>query len=372
MSKRLILILALVMTAASAAFASTDGRIRQLLDERYGDVNGKPGAAVIILKGDSIIHESYRGVADMKTGEAISAETRFNIASVSKQFTVIAMLQQAAKGLLSIDDKVSKYFPEYPQAFWQDITLADLAGHTSGLPDSRDRSDRNACVYATDESSARYFPGITALKFKPGEAYDYINPTFILIARVVEQLTGSEFCQYADSALFKAAGMNSTYYFNPDATPAHQAHAYLPEGDGWIEYDYGEETFFATRPDGGIYSTVRDMARWESALRDNRLVDAALRDKAYTPRADVGNSPWCDYQRRPNTYYGLGWFVETTPGRPLKVYHTGDNGGFQAYVAKYPEYDVKVIVLENRNDLDRWTLASDIENLLIDEGVLKH
>jgi CubicO group peptidase (beta-lactamase class C family) len=360
------------MATVSAMFASTDSRISELLAERYGDMPYAPGAAVLILKGDSVIHESYRGMADMKTCEPISAQTRFNIASVSKQFTVIAMLQQAAKGLLSTDDKVSKYFPEFKQAFWRKITLADLAGHTSGLPDSRDRSDRNACVYATDESSARYFPTIKALKFEPGTAYDYINPTFILIAKVIEQLTGSEFCQYADSALFKVAGMNDTYYFDPAAAPAHQAHGYLPEGDKWIEYDYGEETFFATRPDGGIYSTVRDMARWESALRDNRLLPAELRDKAYTPRADVGNSIWCDYQRRPNTYYGLGWFVETTPDRPLKVYHTGDNGGFQAYVAKYPEYDVKVIVLENRNDLDRWTLATDIENILIDEGLLKH
>ena len=92
---------------------------------------------------------------------------------------------------------------------------------------------------------------------------------------------------------------------------------------------------------------------------------------AYTPHVEVTGSKWSSYQNRPNTYYGLGWFIDKTPGYPRKVYHTGDNGGFQAYLAKYPEKEVTIIILENRNDNDRWSLATAIDKILLDAGLLK-
>ncbi len=331
-----------------------------LFDHRYDDASA-PGGAVIIARGDSIIYERYFGVADMATGERVSGSTLFNIASVSKQFTVVGLMRLP----VDMQSPVSKYF-DFPQPFWRDITLADLAGHTSGVPDSRDRSDRDKCIYATDESSEAYFPYVESLRFRPGTAYDYLNPSFILLARVIEQLTGEEFTQYMRDHVFAPLGMNHTVYFSPDSMPAHTAHGYAPTyHGGWEEYDYGEETFFATRPDGGIYSTARDMLRWEDGLERGTVLDAGLRDVAYTPRVSVTDSQWCDYQQRPDTWYGQGWFIDTTPGMPVKVYHTGDNGGFQAYVAKYPKEKLKIIVLENRHDRDRWSMAKAIDKILL-------
>lgn len=166
--------------------------------------------------------------------------------------------------------------------------------------------------------------------------------------------------------------MDHTYYFDPGSINPEAAHAYQPDGKGgWKINEYGQETFFATRPDGGIYSTVRDLAKWEKALRDTTIINGTSRELAYTPHVDVAASTRCDYQRRPNTWYGLGWFIETNPGKPRKVYHTGDNGGFQAYLCKYPETDVNIIVLENRHDLDRWKMATDVEQILTDNGILK-
>lgn len=330
-----------------------------LFEQRYDNPDA-PGGAVIIAKGDTIIYERYFGVADMSTGERISDSTLFNIASVSKQFTVAGLMR------LPVDmaTPVSDYF-HFPQPFWRDITLADLAGHTSGIPDSRDRSDRDKCIYATDASSEAYFAYVDSLRFAPGTAYDYLNPSFILLARVIEQQTGDEFTAYMRDSIFRPLGMDHTVYFSPDSMPANTAHGYAPACDGWEEYDYGEETFFATRPDGGIYSTARDMLRWEHGLERGTVLDPARRDLAYAPRISVTDSPWCDYQQRPDTWYGQGWFVDTTPGMPVKVYHTGDNGGFQAYVAKYPAERLKIIVLENRHDHDRWAMAKAIDNILL-------
>lgn len=353
---------------AEAGVNELEQRIDSLMQSRYGE--DEPGAAVLIMKGDDVLFERYYGIADMETGEPVSSQTTFNIASVSKQFTVVGAMTLQQKGLFSMNDTVARYFPEWESEIWQKVTFKHLASHTSGVPDTRDRSSREACVYADDSVSMSYIPHLTKLAFEPGEYYDYINPTFIIMANAMERVTGIPFVQYQQKEIFDRCHMTKTYYFDPKATVPHQSHAYVPDENGeWKQYDYGEETFFATRPDGGIYSTARDMAKWEKALREGVVLNQHYLMRAYQPVISVADSPLCDYQRRPNTYYALGWFVDKTPGFPTKVYHTGDNGGYQAYVAKYPEHDVAIIVLENRNDNDRWSMAVEIDAMLKDAGV---
>ena len=151
------------------------------------------------------------------------------------------------------------------------------------------------------------------------------------------------------------------------------AHGYIPDNEKvlkWKEYDYGEENFFATKADGGIYTTARDMANWIKALRDNKILFEASKSKMWLPINQVSGSTFSDYQNRPNTYYGLGWFVEQQPEFPLKVYHTGDNGGFQIYEGYYPEQDLSVLILENRNDKPRWELVEKIDAALKSAGLL--
>lgn len=351
----------------SARHQATHDRLKQLFDSRYGDTTDSPGAAVIIARGDDILFEYYTGLADLVTRRPIDDTTTFNIASVSKQFTVVALLRCVEAGLIDLDAPMSHYLP-YGSAVWDTVTPRHLASQSSGIEDSRDRSSRTACIYATDDSSRVYFKDVNSTRFTPGSAYDYVNPTFILLADLVSQASGMDFISYQHANLFGPAKMSHTYYFDPEVSPAGQSHAYIHESDGrWTKYDYGEETFFATRPDGGIYSTARDMLAWERALAHGTVLSPRLRDLAYTPQVDVSSSPYCDYQRRPHTAYGLGWFIHDVPGAPLKVFHTGDNGGYQAYVAKYPEHDVSVIVLENRNDLPRWAMATAIEDILFSD-----
>lgn len=392
MKSKVSAIAVLLMSVLSINATDVASKVDALMNARYkGDT---PGAAIMILKGDSVLMERYYGVADMETMEPISPLTRFNIASVSKQFTVVGALRLVEWGKISLNDTLSSYFQQYTAPFWNDIKLWHLMSHTSGLPDSRDRSDRKACVFANDSISMSYFPSVKELRFNPGSAYDYKNPTFLLIANIIEQCGSMPFIEYQKRYIFDELGMVSTSYFDPNNTPANTAHGYInTNADGasstdndtagktvkidntnslqWQQYDYGEETFFATRPDGGIYSTVRDLARWEKGLRENRIIPDSLLKIAYTPHVEVTGSKWSSYQNRPNTYYGLGWFIDKTPGYPTKVYHTGDNGGFQAYLAKYPEKDVTIIILENRNDNDRWSLATAIDKILLDAGLLK-
>ncbi|MDE7426870.1 MAG: beta-lactamase family protein [Muribaculaceae bacterium] len=340
-----------------------------LFESRYPD-SSEPGAQILIARNGVPIYERYFGMATLNPDTPVDSTSRFCIASISKQFTVVGLLTQVADGKLRLTDPVSRHLP-YSDPLWNDIQLWHLASHTSGIPDSRDRSDRNATVYATDSSSMAYFNNISAadLKFTPGTAYDYLNPSFLILARAMEQQTGKMFTESQKELIFDPAGMSHTSYFDPDATVTPgQSHAYIPGPDGWMEYDYGEETFFATRPDGGIYTTARDLLRWEEALRNNVILPENLREEAYRPYIKVSGSPWCDYQNYPDTYYGLGWYSELKPDRPAKIFHTGDNGGYQAYLAKYPHTGLVIIILENRNDRDRRGMTEQVEEILYCHG----
>lgn len=390
MLRLLFAIFSITSLTLSMSATTLSEEIDKIMQSRYG--HNAPGGAIMIIKNDSILFENYYGIANITTGEPISELTRFNIASISKQFTVVGALRLVEQGKLSLKEPISKWFPQYTEPLWNGIELWHLMSHTSGLPDSRDRSDRNACVYANDSISMSYFPSVKNLLFTPGEFYDYKNPTFLLIANIIEQCEGVKFIDYQQKHIFDAIGMSSTSYFNPNITPAHTAHGYIntqaealsstdndtagkvvqitDSESKWQEYDYGEETFFATRPDGGIYSTIRDLAKWENALRENKIISQKLRDTAYTPHITVTGSKWSSYQNRDNTFYGLGWFIDKTPGFPTKIYHTGDNGGFQAYLAKFPDKNVSIIILENRNDNDRWSLVKTIDRILLEKSII--
>ncbi len=378
------------ISVCAAAEPALSDELDKLFAGRYGA--DSPGAAVIISVGDYIVYERYFGLADLGTREPISADTRFNIASVSKQFSAVAVLQLQKEGKVDIDKPVKTYFPQFQAPFWQRVTLRHMMSHSSGVPDARDRSSRQACVLATDKESIKYLDTLSYLKFEPGTAYDYINPTFTLLGKLIENISGEEFEEYQYNHLFKPGGITDIGYFVPDRYIPNMAHGYIlndgessgesdngssranevategvyldSEGRQWVEYDYGEETFFATRPDGGIYASARAMIQWERALQSGQLLPPELLDMARSPITTVTGSPWCTYQNRPDTYYGLGWFIDRTPERETKIYHTGDNGGFQAYLATYPESRVTVVTLENRNDHDRWSTQLEVEFLL--------
>lgn len=335
---------------------------------------GEPGAAVLILKGDDVIFENGYGIADIETKVLIDGDSFFNIASVSKQFTATAIMQLAERGLLSLDDCVAKYHPEYQADFWKRITLRNLLSHSSGVPDGRGYLTREAKIHGDEALAMEFLPGLDHLNFEPGSNYEYINPTFVLLGDIVEKVSGMEFTEYVRKNIFEPAGMEQTLYFTPDAKIPNMTHGYeyadvedMPEertaGDtpdvkNWYEYDYGEETFFATRPDGGIYTSVHEFVKWEKAIRDHIILSSF--DEAHTPHTKVSGSPYSDYQNRPGTWYGYGWFIEPDKGC---IYHTGDNGGYKILAARYPASEALVLVFSNRADWDRNELKTRIEEL---------
>ena len=367
MNRTLSIIAALlVLTTAAQAQTMNNDEMTRRIDEVFGavyDNPAEPGAAVLIMQGNDTLYSRCFGVADMQTKAPVTFATNFCIASVSKQFSAVALMQLAERGKLSLSDPLSRFFPEFQAPFFNDITLHNILSHTSGIPDARDRSDRDFVLYSTDVSSVGYMRTLDHLNFKPGTQYEYINPTFQLIYQIVERATGIPFETYMQDSIFNVAGMKTCRYFEPDRNIVNMAHGYERDGKGgWKEYDYGEETFFATKADGALYCSISDFVQWERALRDNKVWTAASKRLAYTPWIQIPADAGYGYQ--PHTGYGYGFFVQDLPQRPTHVYHLGDNGGFTIYAGKIPERDVIFLFFSTRPDIDRLGMVNKVYDIL--------
>lgn len=392
--RRLIGVLMMVLAVSPLMGQGVMCELDSIMSGRYAC--DSPGAAIYIACNDSILINKSYGVLDMESKVEITDSTLFNIASVSKQFTVVGVLKLHELGLLSINDSVAKFFPELTNSIWEKVKIKHLMSHTSGVADERRRDDLDYMLTIDDKESISYLPKLKSLKFEPGKEYDYINPTFQILSEIIRRVSGEGFEAFQKRYLFDVAGMRDAKYFYPEIAGKDVAHGYINgvekssadkdsdkginsrdaklymDGDSvvWQEYDYGEETFFGTKSDGGLYCSIRDFVLWEAALKDNKIISEETKDMAYAAHIKVTGSKFCTYQNRENTYYGYGWFVDKTPLLPVKIYHTGDNGGYQIYAAKYPEKGILILHFENRNDYDRWSMAKEIDEMLIKAGLL--
>lgn len=366
--KTLLLMLTIALGASASAKPApkVQNDFQRQVDAIFAPVfpDSLPGAAVLILKDGKTLFSDCYGIADINTQVHITPNTRFCIASVSKQFAAVAILQLAEKGLLSLNDPLSKFFPEFKADFFKHITLHHILSHTSGIPDARPRDDRHFVLTATDVTSCRYMENLDHLNFEPGcGKYEYINPTFQLIYQIVERVTGVPFEEYMNKNIFGKAGMKNTCYFEEGRPILRMAHGYTPNADGsYREFDYGEETFFATKADGGIYTSVIDFAKWEKALRDNKVWNETSKQLAYTPHVTIPED--ANYGYQPYNSYGYGFFINQRPGHHRIIYHTGDNGGFTIYAGKAPDDDVVVLIFSTRDNIDRMGMAGRVWDLL--------
>jgi len=323
----------------------------------------EPGAAILILKGDSTFFNKGYGIADIDTKVPVDGKTFFCIASVSKQFAGVALMILQEEGKLSLDDNVSKFFPHFKAPFFKEITLRHLLSHTSGIPDSRPYHDRQFVLTATDEVSYSYMQNIKELNFKPGTDYEYMNPTFQLMYTIIEKCSGMPFDDFMRERIFLPSGMMETTYFEEGKYIPRMAHGYSPKKEGGFrENDYGEASFFATKADGAIYTSVEEFALWEKALRNNILIPAHIKEEAHSAKIQISDKPY--------TGYGYGWFIEEKPGFPKKVYHTGSNGGFRTIAFTYPNQKILTVIFSTRDDKQVDATAGKVEQIMKNAGWL--
>lgn len=381
-----ILLVAMALSACSDRRRGSAESLAAPLDSLFATVfpsDHEPGAAILIMKNDSALYSRAIGLAVIAADDSVAMTdtTLLNICSISKQFSAVAMLKLAEQGRISLDDPVSKYFPEFRAPFFDSINVRHLLSHTSGIPDVRPRTAAEWADYlrrhpdtpsesladyklhAQSALSVQYMEDLDSLAFAPGTAYEYQNPTFQLTELIVERVTGEPFAAWMRREIFEPAGMARTVYFDPaDDDDARFGHGYIyDELTGWTENDYDEANFFPSKADGAIFTTPGEFHNWLKALFGGKIVGPESVAQAITPMiaTDI-----------PGSSYGLGFFVEQAEGRPLKVYHTGDNGGFFTYEAYYPEADVAYMIFANRHDWSREEIAAGVDSILIAKRIL--
>jgi CubicO group peptidase (beta-lactamase class C family) len=332
--------------------ATGGGRSLPAIDALLAEYTGPavPGASVIVIQEGRVILRRAYGMADVERHVAATPETDYRLASVSKQFTAMAIMLLAREGKVRYDQPVRAILPELPAAA-QDVTLRHLLNHTSGLPDYEDLIPDLQTAQVSDRDVLALLARKDTLYFPPGSAYRYSNSGYVLLGLIVERVSDVSFPEFLRARIFAPLGMSaSVAHVESKDTVPHRAYGYSPtDGSaGFVPTD--QSVTSATLGDGGIYANVDDLVRWDRALYGEGLVDAATLRLAIVPP------------------YSFGWFVDTYRNE-RRWRHTGETSGFRNAIQRFPDRRFTVIVLTNRNGGEPAAIAERIADALLFEGV---
>ena len=333
---------------AAPVLSPPDPGIDALLQRYDGQV---PGAAVLVLHdGQPVFRRGY-GLAVVEDRTAVTAQTNFRLASVSKQFTAAAILLLAEDGKLGLDDPLKRWLPSLPAAA-DAITLRQLLSHTSGLLDYEDLMAPGATTQVHDSDVLHLLETQDRTYFAPGSAYRYSNSGYALLALVVGKASGTGFAGFLRERIFLPLGMRDTVAHQDGVDEvARRAYGYSQADGRWQRTDQSPTS--AVLGDGGIYSSLDDLARWDAALYDQRLLKASSLKQAFSP-ATATDEPDVPF-------YGFGWRLNGQA-----QWHSGESIGFRNVILRYPGQRLTVIVLTNRNDPAPYPLALQIVRRWLD------
>ncbi len=349
------------------AWASEDSRAQQIgaifapLVSRH-----EPGLAVLVrLNGKTVFQRGY-GSRDLRSGAPIDARSNFRLASCTKQFTAVAVLLLVHDGRLRLDETLADVFPEFP-AYGRTITLRNLLNHTSGLVAYEDLMDKTRKSWQeipqiSDAGVLELMEKQAGTKFPPGTAWEYSNSGYCVLAKVVEKASGLGFADFLRRRVFVPLKMQDTlaYEYGKNQVKA-RAYGYTQDAGTWLETDQSPTS--ATLGDGGVYSSLDDLRKWDDALRRHTLLSEAAMRPALTPvvlprdfrSSSEGGGP---------VKYGFGWFLDPYRGR-TRMWHSSESIGFRTVVERFTSDGLTIIVLANRTDLDPPALALKVADLLL-------
>jgi CubicO group peptidase (beta-lactamase class C family) len=307
---------------------------------------GSPGAAVLVFRGDEQLFARGYGLADLEHDDPITPRTIFHVASVSKQFTALAVTTLAPQGRLSLDDDVRKHLPEVPD-FGQTITLRHLLHHTSGL-----RDQWSLWVLAgglgddviRQDDLLRLIYRQRELNFPPGTAHTYSNTGYTLLAEVVERVTGEDFPRWMQANVFDPLGMSQTQVYDDHRRiVAGRAYSYRPARDGF----HKAVLSYANNGATSLFTTTEDLARWLRNFGHAR-VGGAQAVEMMRGRGVLANGDTIPY--------ALGVIVGRHRGLDMLT-HGGSDAGYRSSVAYFPRLDAGVVVLANVSSIDADDIA---------------
>jgi len=319
---------------------NTDKKLNAIFDSVFKP--NEPGGAVLIAQKGKVIYQKGFGVADIKTGKLIDKSTLFNIGSISKTFVAFGILQLAKEKKLSLNDDLYKYFPDFKDSvIAKKVKIYNLLTHTSGLPDIRKVSE-DSVFYLTAKDEENWAPikQTTYLEFEPGERFNYSNPSFNGLALIIEKVSGMKWQDYINKNIMNPSGMKNSTITDGPYPESGVSHGYLFDGKNYFEKDYGEEPTFAAAGNGGVWSSVEELWKYEQAIHNYTFLDSTWINKS---RTVFSFTNWKDSLP---TYLGLCWFITEFENQKM-IGHTGSQGGFRSDYLWLPEKDIFYVILCN-------------------------
>ena len=334
------LLFSLLLCTASHAAAPDSAAIDAMMKAYQGDV---PGASLLVIKdGKAIVRKGY-GLANLESHEAATPATNYRLASVSKQFTAAGILLLSERGKLSLDDRVRRWLPELNAAH-DAVTIRQLLDHSGGLIDYEDLMPADATDQISDAGVLKLLAAEPRSYFPPGTSYRYSNGGYVLLGLIIERASGQTLPDFLRKAIFQPLGMEHTLLYERGGPEVpHRAYGYSEANGHWTRTDQGPTS--ATRGDGGIYSSIDDMARWDAALYDGRLLSDASRRAAFSAQNKVTGEEDVDS-------YGFGWRIHGD-----QLWHSGESIGFRNVIIRWPKQHLTVVMLTNRNEPEPYYTA---------------
>jgi CubicO group peptidase (beta-lactamase class C family) len=313
-----------------------------------------PGASLLIVRdGKPLVRRSY-GFANVEEKALATPATNYRLASVTKQFTAACILLLAEDGKLSLDDSLERWLPSLPEVATT-MTVRHVLSHRSGLIDYEDVIPATMTAQLHDADVLKILETQNRTYFPPGTAYRYSNSGYALLALIVGKASGRDFATFLKARIFTPLGMTKTVAYEEGiSTVQHRAFGYSETNGRWTRTDQSQTS--AVLGDGGIYSSIDDLARWDAALYDDRLLSDRSRQLAFTPVTDTDDA---------TVRYGMGWRItqEQIGGRTL--WHSGETVGFRNVIIRYPERHFTIVLLTNRNDPEPYQTARSIAQLFL-------
>jgi CubicO group peptidase (beta-lactamase class C family) len=368
----------IVMMGAINAGAQRTPAADRAIDKIFASISNhySPGYAVLVKRDGKTIFQRAYGVRDLRSKLANDAQTNFRLASCTKQFTAMAVMLLVHDGKLKYQDRLTDVFPEFP-AYGKAITVRHLLNHTSGLPDYETLMEGGASTWSaehqiTDEEVLKLLQSQKAGVFAPGTKWSYSNSGYVVLGLLVAKVSGQSFPDFLRERIFRPLKMEHTLaYVRGKKEIANRAYGHSKREGDFVENDQSSTS--ATLGDGGVYSNLEDLSRWDDALASHALLSEKEMRSALTPvKLPDGSLPhWSsgpgdtDPLHGKPVEYGFGWFLDPYSGRQ-RMWHYGDTVGFQSSIQRFTKDRITIIVLSNRDDMEAAPLALKVADVIFE------
>ncbi|MDV4099869.1 serine hydrolase domain-containing protein [Elizabethkingia anophelis] len=350
-SKRIFSAFLFLFTITTLFSQNLEQKTDSIIKTEFGDING-PGGVFMITKDGKPVYKKAFGKSNLELNTDLNPESVFQLGSITKQFTAIAILILEEQGKLKVTDPVSKYVPDYPSG--DKITIHHLLTHTSGIKDfTKMKSLQDiAQKEMTPKMMVDFFKN-EPIDFAPGEKFEYNNAGYVLLGYIIELTSGVTYENFIQKNIFDKTGMTNSYYASDRKVIKNSAYGYHQKGNVYVNKSI--ISFSVPFSSGSLMSTTADMLKWQKALNQNLLLKPENIQKAFRKYKLNSGQEFT---------YGYGWHIKEITGQPTRE-HGGSIFGFKTMGIYFPKQDIYILGLSNCDCNSPTKVTSDIAALAI-------